>query len=60
VLVVLDTNAFHSDVHATRPRLRGILDAPLKQAAFEVFVPEVVLRELDWCVAGALHVRMTG
>jgi hypothetical protein len=47
VLVVLDTNAFHSDVHATRPRLRGILDAPLNQAAFEVFVPEVVLRELD-------------
>lgn len=47
MLVVLDTNAFYSDVHGTRPRLRGILDAPLSQAAFEVFVPEVVLRELD-------------
>ena len=47
MLVVLDTNAFHSDVHSTQPRLSGILDAPINQAAFEVFVPEVVLRELD-------------
>jgi hypothetical protein len=47
VLVVLDTNAFHSDVHGTQPRLSGILDGPLNQAAFEVFVPEVVMLELD-------------
>jgi hypothetical protein len=47
VLVVLDTNAFHSDVHGTQPRLSGILDGPVSQAAFEVFVPEVVMLELD-------------
>ena len=47
MLVVLDTNAFHSDVHGTQPRLSGILDGPLNQAAFEVFVPEVVMLELD-------------
>ena len=47
MLVVLDTNAFHSDVHGTQPRLSGILDGPVNQAAFEVFVPEVVMLELD-------------
>jgi hypothetical protein len=47
VLVVLDTNAFRSDVHGTQPRLSGILDGPVSQAAFEVFVPEVVMLELD-------------
>ena len=47
MLVVLDTNAFRSDVHGTQPRLSGILDGPVNQAAFEVFVPEVVMLELD-------------
>lgn len=47
MLVVLDTNAFYTDVHGTRPRLSGILDAPLNRTAFEVFIPEVVLLELD-------------
>ena len=47
MLVVFDTNAFRSDVHGTQPRLSGILDGPLNQAAFEVFVPEVVMLELD-------------
>jgi len=47
VLVALDTNAFHSDVYGTQPRLSGIVDGPLNQAAFEVFVPEVVMLELD-------------
>lgn len=47
VLVVLDTNAFYSDLHGSPPRLRGILDAPVNQAAFEVLVAAVVLRALD-------------
>lgn len=47
MLVVLDTSDFYTDVHGTRLRLRGILDAPLSQALYEMFVPEVVLQELD-------------
>lgn len=47
MLVVFDTNVFHSDVHGTRPSLSGILDAPVNQAAYELFVPDVVLQELD-------------
>jgi hypothetical protein len=47
MFVVLDTNCFYADVHGTQPLLTGVLDAPLNQAAFEVFVPEVVLLELD-------------
>src|SRR4051794_6103521 len=47
MLVVLDSNVFHGDVRADRSRLRAILDGALAKGAFEVFVPEVVLQELD-------------
>jgi hypothetical protein len=47
MLVVLDTNAFHGDVRADRGRLRAIIDGALAKGAFELFVPEVVLQELD-------------
>jgi predicted nucleic acid-binding protein len=45
VLVVLDSNAFHGDVHANRGLVRSILAAAESQ--FEFFVPEMVLQELD-------------
>lgn len=47
VLVVLDTNVFYLDVRADLGRLRSILDEALAEGSFELFVPEVVLQELD-------------
>ena len=47
VLVVLDTNVFYTDVRANGLLLRSMLDDALPKGAFELFVPEVVLRELD-------------
>lgn len=47
MLVVLDSNAFHGDVHANRGLLRSILDAARADEEFELFVPEVVIQELD-------------
>jgi rRNA-processing protein FCF1 len=47
MLVVLDSNAFRGDVRADRSRLRSILDGALAKGAFELFVPEVVLQELE-------------
>jgi hypothetical protein len=47
VLVVLDSNAFHGDVHANRGLVRSILDAARADEEFELFVPEVVIQELD-------------
>lgn len=47
MLVVLDTNAFWGDVHATRKLLRSVLDDAQGQQKLEVFVPQVVLDELD-------------
>ena len=47
MLVVLDSNAFHGDVHANRGLVRSILDAARTDEEFELFVPEVVMQELD-------------
>jgi hypothetical protein len=47
MLVVLDTNVFFTDVRANGLLLRSMLDDALAKGAFELFVPEVVLRELD-------------
>lgn len=47
MLVVFDTNVFHGDFRADRGRLRSILDAALPAGALELFVPEIVLLELD-------------
>jgi hypothetical protein len=47
VLVILDSNAFHGDVAADRGLLRSVLDASVAADDFELFVPEVVLGELD-------------
>jgi hypothetical protein len=47
VLVVLDTNVFYTDVRANGLLLRSMLDDALAKGAFELFIPEVVLRELD-------------
>lgn len=47
MLVVLDTNVFYTDVRADGLLLRSMLDDALAKGAFELFVPEVVLRELD-------------
>jgi hypothetical protein len=47
VLVILDSNAFHGDVAADRGLLRSVLDASMAADDFELFVPEVVLGELD-------------
>lgn len=47
VLVVLDSNAFHGDVNANRGLVRSILDAAHADEEFELFVPEVVMQELD-------------
>lgn len=47
MLVVLDSNAFHGDVHANRGLLRSILDDAVAKGDFELFVPEVVIQELD-------------
>lgn len=47
VLVVFDTNVLHGDVRADRNILRSLLDEALPNGAFEVFLPEIVLLELD-------------
>jgi len=47
MLVVLDSNAFHADARADRSLIRSILDEALPKGSFELFVPEVVLQELD-------------
>jgi hypothetical protein len=47
MVVVLDTNIFYTDVRANWLLLRSMLDDALAKGAFEPFVPEVVLRELD-------------
>ncbi len=47
MIVVFDTNVFYTDVRADRALLRSVLDDALAKGAFELFVPEVVLRELD-------------
>jgi predicted nucleic acid-binding protein len=47
VLVVFDSNVFHGDVRADRSRLRSILDGAVALGSFSLFVPEVVLGELD-------------
>jgi predicted nucleic acid-binding protein len=47
MLVVLDTNVFYTDVRANGLLLRSMLDDALAKGAFALFVPEVVLRELD-------------
>ncbi len=47
VLVVLDSNAFNGDLRADRSRLRSVLDGAVAKGIFELYVPEVVLQELD-------------
>ena len=47
MLVVLDSNAFHGDVHANRGLLRSILDDALAAGDFRLFIPQVVIEELD-------------
>jgi PIN domain len=47
MLVVLDSNAFHGDVHANRGLLRSILDDAVAEGDFELFIPEIVMQELD-------------
>lgn len=47
MVVVLDTNIFYTDIRANWLLLRSMLDDALAKGAFELFVPEVVLRELD-------------
>lgn len=47
MLVVFDTNVFHGDVRADRSVLRSLLDEAVAKGAFELFVPDVVLQELD-------------
>jgi predicted nucleic acid-binding protein len=47
VLVVFDTNVFYGDVRADRSRLRSILDGAVAVGSFSLFIPEVVLQELD-------------
>jgi PIN domain-containing protein len=47
MLVVLDTNAFYTDARANGLLLSAMLDDALAKGAFELFIPEVVLRELD-------------
>lgn len=47
MIVVLDTNVFHSDVHADRSQFRSILDDAATKGSFAVVVPDVVLQELD-------------
>jgi predicted nucleic acid-binding protein len=47
MLVVLDSNVFHGDVHASQALLGSILDAVAEDGKFELFVPEVVMQELD-------------
>lgn len=43
--IVLDTNSFYGDVHATRPKFRALL-ASAAARDVEVIVPQVVLDEL--------------
>jgi predicted nucleic acid-binding protein len=45
VRIVLDTNSFYGDVHATRPKFRALL-ASAAARDVEVIVPQVVLDEL--------------
>lgn len=47
MIVILDSNAFHGDVSVDCGLLRSILDDAVATGDFELFVPEVVLGELD-------------
>lgn len=47
MIVVFDTNVFHADVRADRSLLRSILDEAAAKGMFKLYVPTVVLEELE-------------